>query len=320
MAARSPTAGRDRSDLRASRPGSRRLDEGRRARSRPRLQRTRRRGICTRLRRAGGRHPRRLARSACSSARAMSSARPHRAGPDPGDVGRCPAGRRSASGHVERAEHHPGGAKPARDAWCGDGGGDPRFGASVAVPGADHRPAASADRDRRPSSAARPGPRGSGPTPSSRRDEIGLLARSVSDMSQSLRERIDNIEAFAADVTHELKNPIASLRSALDGIEKRDRSQASRAADGGRPRGRASARPADQATSAKLLAPMPSLPAPDSSRSTSGRSSSRSSRAGRAAERGDARIAFGGRARKARSSWAMPAGSPGRSTICSTMR
>jgi two-component system, OmpR family, sensor histidine kinase ChvG len=53
----------------------------------------------------------------------------------------------------------------------------------------------------------------------SRRDEIGLLARSVSDMSQSLRERIDNIEAFAADVTHELKNPIASLRSALDGIE-----------------------------------------------------------------------------------------------------
>jgi two-component system, OmpR family, sensor histidine kinase ChvG len=53
----------------------------------------------------------------------------------------------------------------------------------------------------------------------SRLDEIGLLARSVSDMSQSLRERIDNIEAFAADVAHELKNPIASLRSALDGIE-----------------------------------------------------------------------------------------------------
>ncbi len=53
----------------------------------------------------------------------------------------------------------------------------------------------------------------------SRRDEIGLLARSVSDMSQSLRERIDNIEAFAADVTHELKNPLASLRSALEGLE-----------------------------------------------------------------------------------------------------
>jgi two-component system sensor histidine kinase ChvG len=53
----------------------------------------------------------------------------------------------------------------------------------------------------------------------SRRDEIGLLARSVADMSQSLRQRIDNIEAFAADVTHELKNPIASLRSALDGLD-----------------------------------------------------------------------------------------------------
>jgi two-component system sensor histidine kinase ChvG len=38
-------------------------------------------------------------------------------------------------------------------------------------------------------------------------------------MSQSLRQRIDNIEAFAADVTHELKNPIASLRSALDGLD-----------------------------------------------------------------------------------------------------
>ena len=54
----------------------------------------------------------------------------------------------------------------------------------------------------------------------SRRDEIGLLARSVSDMSQSLRHRIDNIEAFAADVTHELKNPLASLRSAVDGLER----------------------------------------------------------------------------------------------------
>jgi len=54
----------------------------------------------------------------------------------------------------------------------------------------------------------------------SRTDEIGLLARSISDMSQSLRQRIDNIEAFAADVTHELKNPLASLRSAVDGLER----------------------------------------------------------------------------------------------------
>jgi two-component system sensor histidine kinase ChvG len=53
-----------------------------------------------------------------------------------------------------------------------------------------------------------------------RTDEIGLLARAVSDMSQSLRQRIDNIEAFAADVTHELKNPLASLRSAVDGLDR----------------------------------------------------------------------------------------------------
>jgi len=52
----------------------------------------------------------------------------------------------------------------------------------------------------------------------SRRDEIGLLARALSDMSQALRARIDATESFAADVTHELKNPLASLRSAVEGL------------------------------------------------------------------------------------------------------
>jgi len=52
----------------------------------------------------------------------------------------------------------------------------------------------------------------------SRRDEIGSLARALSDMSQALRARIDATEAFAADVTHELKNPLASLRSAIEGL------------------------------------------------------------------------------------------------------
>src|SRR3546814_1717851 len=52
----------------------------------------------------------------------------------------------------------------------------------------------------------------------SRRDEIGLLARALSDRSHALRQRIDATEAFAADVTHELKNPIASLRSALEAL------------------------------------------------------------------------------------------------------
>src|SRR3954454_1592669 len=54
----------------------------------------------------------------------------------------------------------------------------------------------------------------------SRSDEIGLLARAVSDMSQSLAHRIDNMEAFAADVTHELKNPLASLRSAINALDR----------------------------------------------------------------------------------------------------
>lgn len=54
----------------------------------------------------------------------------------------------------------------------------------------------------------------------SRRDEIGLLARSLSDMSQALRQRIDATEAFAADVAHELKNPLASLSSAVDTLRK----------------------------------------------------------------------------------------------------
>lgn len=58
------------------------------------------------------------------------------------------------------------------------------------------------------------------PLYSSRRDEIGLLARALHDMTQSLRYRIDATEAFAADVTHELKNPLASLRSAVDSLER----------------------------------------------------------------------------------------------------
>ena len=58
------------------------------------------------------------------------------------------------------------------------------------------------------------------PTLPMRTDEIGQLARALHDMTQSLRQRIDATDAFAADVTHELKNPLASLRSAVDTLER----------------------------------------------------------------------------------------------------
>jgi len=55
-----------------------------------------------------------------------------------------------------------------------------------------------------------------------RGDEIGTLARAFSDMAAALRQRIDAVESFAADVAHELKNPLASLRGAIDTLDKVD--------------------------------------------------------------------------------------------------
>ena len=53
-----------------------------------------------------------------------------------------------------------------------------------------------------------------------RSDEIGVLARAVSDMTAALRLRIDAVEHFAADVAHEIKNPLASMRSALESLPR----------------------------------------------------------------------------------------------------
>ncbi len=50
----------------------------------------------------------------------------------------------------------------------------------------------------------------------SRKDEIGHLARVLSDMTNALYKRMEAIETFAADVAHELKNPLTSLRSAVE--------------------------------------------------------------------------------------------------------
>lgn len=51
---------------------------------------------------------------------------------------------------------------------------------------------------------------------SERRDEIGDLSVSLREMTASLYRRLDAIEAFAADVAHEIKNPLTSVRSAIE--------------------------------------------------------------------------------------------------------
>ena len=50
----------------------------------------------------------------------------------------------------------------------------------------------------------------------SRRDEIGHLSGTLREMTDALYNRIEGIESFAADVAHELKNPLTSLRSAVE--------------------------------------------------------------------------------------------------------
>ncbi|MGK9234681.1 HAMP domain-containing histidine kinase [Inquilinus limosus] len=54
------------------------------------------------------------------------------------------------------------------------------------------------------------------PDMSGRRDEIGELASALRAMTAALWNRIDAIERFAADVSHEIKNPLTSLRSAVE--------------------------------------------------------------------------------------------------------
>lgn len=77
------------------------------------------------------------------------------------------------------------------------------------------RLAAAADRVRR----GRAG-RDAIPAMSERNDEIGALASSLSAMTNALYARIDAIESFAADVAHELKNPLTSLRNAIEMLNR----------------------------------------------------------------------------------------------------
>jgi two-component system sensor histidine kinase ChvG len=58
------------------------------------------------------------------------------------------------------------------------------------------------------------------PDLSYRNDEIGELSHVMREMTKALNLRLTAIEQFAADVAHELKNPISSMKSALETIPK----------------------------------------------------------------------------------------------------
>ena len=52
-----------------------------------------------------------------------------------------------------------------------------------------------------------------------RDDELGDLTRSLQDMTETLQDRMGAIERFAADVAHEIKNPLTSMRSAVETLD-----------------------------------------------------------------------------------------------------
>ena len=64
------------------------------------------------------------------------------------------------------------------------------------------------------------------PDMKARRDEIGDLSVSLRAMTEAINGRVGAIEAFAADVAHELKNPLTSLRSAVETLERTDKPEA----------------------------------------------------------------------------------------------
>jgi len=53
-----------------------------------------------------------------------------------------------------------------------------------------------------------------------RKDEIGVLSKEIQNMSAGLKLQIQQLEKFSADVSHELKNPLTSLQSAMELIDK----------------------------------------------------------------------------------------------------
>lgn len=66
------------------------------------------------------------------------------------------------------------------------------------------------------------GRRGEIPDFTNRNDEIGDLSGALRELTEALKFRMKSIERFAADVSHELKNPLTSLRSAVETLDRID--------------------------------------------------------------------------------------------------
>ena len=55
-----------------------------------------------------------------------------------------------------------------------------------------------------------------------RNDELGVLSKSLDEMTNELNKRISTAENYSTDLLHEIRNPLASLRSASDIISETD--------------------------------------------------------------------------------------------------
>ena len=88
-----------------------------------------------------------------------------------------------------------------------------------------------------------------------RGDEIGDLTDALREMTDALWQRMNAIERFAADVAHEIKNPLTSLRSAIEMAARPDLDpEQRRQADGDHRRRRRAAEPADHRHLRRLAA------------------------------------------------------------------
>ncbi len=144
------------------------------------------------------------------------------------------AGHRRGAGRARppHRRHHPadargarGGRQPVRRAHVDPGAVRPGAGAdgaAVLVSVADHRAADPAAGRRRGATCARAR---AAPAACRRRCWSGATRsarwpRALSDSAAALWARMDAIERFAADVAHEIKNPLSSIRSAIETLRR----------------------------------------------------------------------------------------------------